>query len=148
MSDSYKDLVIRYNRGSLSSKEELRKRKALYINTNLLGISNEVIVYGYTENMSDLINYISNEVVSIKSTKTYTNSIILDAFSSATIEGARTTVEEVRKNFSNPQTKSDKMVINTIKTHHFVYNNKITSSNIRTIWESLTQEFRRKYYIS
>ena len=51
MSDSYKNLVKRSIRGSLLAKEELDRRKALYISTNLVGISNEIIVYRYTKNI-------------------------------------------------------------------------------------------------
>lgn len=138
MSESYKNLVKRSIRGSLLAKEELNIRKVLYINTNLLGISNETIVYRYTKSMDDLINYINSQINNIKSNKTYMDVITLDAFSSATIEGARTTVEKVRKNFNCPKTKSDKMVVNTIKAQHLAYSNGITNSNIRNIWNELT----------
>ena len=42
------------------------------------------------------------------------DTILLDAWSSATIEGARTTVAKVRQSFDNPKTKDDRMVINTV----------------------------------
>ena len=81
MSDSYKDLVIRYNRGSLSSKEELRKRKALLdINLKnlvvLRGINDSLICYYSSleesefsyNNMIDItpfIEYMLNVLVSV-----------------------------------------------------------------------------------
>ena len=39
-----------------------------------------------------------------------TESILIEGFYSATIEGAKTTVEKVKQSFNNPQNKSDKMV--------------------------------------
>lgn len=71
---------------------------------------------------------------------TYTDNILLDSFHSATIEGARTTIEQVRKSLINPKTKSDKMVANNVKVLNYVYNGtKITDDNIRQLWEMLVQ---------
>lgn len=71
---------------------------------------------------------------------TCTDSILLDSFHSATIEGARTTIEQVRKSLVNPKTKSDKMVANNAKVLNYVYNGtKITDDNIRQLWEMLIQ---------
>lgn len=61
--------------------------------------------------------------------------ILLDAWSSATIEGARTTVEQVKQSFQNPKTKDDKMVVNTIAGCNFAYAEPITQHNIRKLWE-------------
>ena len=46
------------------------------------------------------------------------DTILLDAWSSATIEGARTTVQRVRECFDNPKTKDDRMMVNTIAGSH------------------------------
>lgn len=66
-----------------------------------------------------------------------TDIIVLDAWASATIEGARTTVQQVRQSFTQPKTKDDRMVINTVKAANFAYRNPITSKNIRKLWESI-----------
>ena len=63
--------------------------------------------------------------------------ILLDAWSSATIEGARTTVQRVKDCFANPKTKDDRMVVNTIAGSHFAYAHPITPQNIRTLWEKV-----------
>lgn len=64
--------------------------------------------------------------------------ILLDAYSSATIEGARTTVAKVRKSFDNPnRTKDDVMVINTIAASDYAYKYPITAKNIRRLWEKV-----------
>lgn len=65
------------------------------------------------------------------------DSILLDAWSSATIEGARTTVEQVLAHFENPKTKDDRMVINTIAGSNYAYTHPITEANIRKLWEKV-----------
>ena len=63
--------------------------------------------------------------------------ILLDAWSSATIEGAQTTVEKVRESFDNPRTKDDRMVINIIEGSNYAYGRPITSKNIRKLWDKI-----------
>lgn len=94
------------------------------------------ITYTYDEN---LLQKAKKLLLNIKAQKhTYTESILFDSFHSATIEGARTTIEQVRKSLTNPKTKSDKMVANNVKVLNYVYNGtKITDDNIRQLWEIL-----------
>lgn len=63
--------------------------------------------------------------------------ILLDAWSSATIEGARTTVQQVRAHFDNPKTRDDRMVINTVAGSNYAYAHPITSKSIRKLWEKV-----------
>lgn len=65
------------------------------------------------------------------------DTILLDAWSSATIEGARTTVQRVIDHFENPKTKDDRMVVNTIAGSNYAFNNPITEKNIRKLWEKI-----------
>lgn len=65
------------------------------------------------------------------------DTILLDAWSSATIEGARTTVEKVRQSFDNPKSRDDRMVINTIAGSNYAYDRPITERNIRRLWEKI-----------
>lgn len=65
------------------------------------------------------------------------DTILLDAWSSATIEGARTTVAQVKKSFTSPETKDDKMVVNTTRGCHYAYGHSITQKNIRRLWETV-----------
>lgn len=64
--------------------------------------------------------------------------IVLDAHSSATIEGARTTVARVRACFDCPITKDDRMVVNTVIGSKYAYNRPVTQKNLRTLWETVT----------
>lgn len=67
------------------------------------------------------------------------DTILLDAWSSATIEGARTTVQQVRAHFHNPKNKDDRMVINTIAGSNYAYQHPITEDNIRKLWEIVVE---------
>lgn len=66
------------------------------------------------------------------------DTILLDAWSSATIEGARTTVERVKQSFADPKTKDDRMVINTISGSNYAYGRPISHRNIRRLWDTVT----------
>lgn len=126
-------MIVSANRGSSSVKLELEKRS--YINTGLVGLNGESVVFRYSDDVNLCIDYIKNEINNIRHDKSYTESILLDSFSSSTIKGARTTVENVKWCISSSVTKSDKMVVNVIKCQNYVYNNSITRNNIRFIWE-------------
>lgn len=63
--------------------------------------------------------------------------LLLDAYASATIEGARTTVAQVRRSFDNPKTKDDRMVINAITGSDYAYKYPITEKNIRRLWDKV-----------
>lgn len=67
------------------------------------------------------------------------DTIVLDAWSSATIEGARTTVAQVKRSFANPQTKDDRMVVNTIVASNYAYEHPIGQGNIRLLWEKVVE---------
>lgn len=69
-----------------------------------------------------------------------TDTILLDAHASATIEGARTTVARVRNSINDPRTKDDKMVVNSVQGCHFAYGQPITQGNIRTLWDIVVED--------
>ena len=139
MSFSYKNLVNRANRGSVDANKELVKRSSCYVSTGLFGINGEKIVIRESDEIIENCNYILNEIKCIKTDDTVSESILIDSLSSATIEGARTTVDNVKKVFNNPISKSDKMVVNAVKAQNQAYNNGINNNNIRNIWEQLVE---------
>jgi len=49
------------------------------------------------------------------------DTVLLDSFHSATIEGARTTIENVKNAINAPKSKSDIMVVNNMKALDKVY---------------------------
>lgn len=67
-----------------------------------------------------------------------TDYVILDAWSSATIEGARTAVAKVKESFAKPISKDDKMAVNAIRGSNYAYGRPITQKNLRTLWERVT----------
>lgn len=135
MENSYKNLITRASRGSESAKSELLSRQSSYKDTKLSGLAGEKVVSRYTDFLAESDKFIYKEIRNIGSKLKVKDSIMLDCFSSATIEGARTTVEKVKQVFNAPVSKDDKMVINTIKAQNLVYNSGISDNNIRNIWE-------------
>lgn len=138
MEGSYKNLVNAAMRGSLRAKLELNQRS--YVNTGLVGINDESIVYRITDEIETYISYIDSSIDSVKSNKNFVDSVLLDSYSSATIEGAQTTVENVKRCIESPVTKSDKMVVNTLICQCLVYDKGIYKSSIRSIWEKLVED--------
>lgn len=66
------------------------------------------------------------------------DTVLLDSFHSATIEGARTTVENVRRSLEDPKSKSDRMVVNNMKALNKVYSGwQLTEKNLRGLWEEI-----------
>lgn len=63
------------------------------------------------------------------------DTVLFESFHSATIEGARTTIESVKKSLNEPKSKSDIMVVNNMKALDKVYSGfKINDSSIRELW--------------
>lgn len=90
--------------------------RPLYLEkTGLKGINGKDLVYvtfivnPQIEQLKELYTQVTlNE-------QAYKDNIILDSFHSATIEGARTTVDNVKRAMSEkPKSKDDKMVVNSI----------------------------------
>lgn len=69
-----------------------------------------------------------------------TSVILLDAHSSATIEGAHTTVERMKKCLQDPVTKDEIMVANTYKACMYAYNHQIEETNIRELWDIIVND--------
>jgi len=66
------------------------------------------------------------------------DTVLLDSFHSATIEGARTTIESVKKSVLAPKSKSDRMVVNTMKALDMVYSGfAVHDGSIRELWEQI-----------
>lgn len=143
MYESIHSLQIKANRGSKSALDEINKRKKAICNIQLTGIHDEKIVFSLCSDIVDKLYYIDNNIINIDTNKSIMKKqIIIDSYSSATIEGARTTVENVIKALSNknnkPLDKSNQMVINTVKACNIAYKNEITIDNIRNIWDVIT----------
>ncbi len=128
-------LKVKADAGIEKAKQEIRSRKHNRMILPLHGIAGEQICVSLTNEIISAVQTV--EVVYQKVTRKnkVQDMILLDAFHSATIEGARTTVDHVKKAFLEPKSRDDKMVVNTVKGCDYAYQNQINERNIRNLWE-------------
>lgn len=140
MYESYEKLRIKEKAGIESAARELQYRKKHRELLSLHGLQNMAIYMVQTEEIQRHLDSIERLYQKVSSEKKVKEIILLDAFHSATIEGARTTVEDVRRAYEKPKSKDDKMVVNTIHGMSYAYENQITIDNIRKLWEIVTKD--------
>lgn len=140
MYESYDILKIKEKAGIISAIQELQYRKIHREQVLLKGLQDTSIYMVLTEEIRNKLDSIDNLYGQVSGEKKVKDIILLDAFHSATIEGARTTVENVRKAYDKPKTKDDKMVVNTIHAMNYAYENPISMENIRELWEIVTND--------
>lgn len=119
---------------------EIVYRQNHRIDLGLKGISNEILTFVPMQPIMLQIDTIkllySNLLVTDSVCK---ENIILDSYYSCTIEGARTTVENVKKAIkSNPSTKDDKMVVNSISGLYYSFNNELNIDTLIETWKIVT----------
>lgn len=137
MFDTIQKLKYRASAGIVQAQEELNSRLNDRMELPLPGLHGEKLyLTGVTalREKAAVLNAMYEKLPAHRGVK---DTILLDAWSSATIEGARTTVEKVRNSFENPKTKDDRMVINTIAGANYAYGRPITSKNLRKLWEKI-----------
>lgn len=137
MLDTIQKLEYHVRANIPGAKDELHRRLTDRVKLPLCGLNGESL---YLTGMSELRNKVSKLdtfYAQLPAHRGVKDTILLDAWSSATIEGARTTVQQVRDHFKNPKTKDDRMVINTIAGTNYAYNHPITARNIRALWEKV-----------
>ena len=138
--ESLNELKYKVEHGSDDAKDEIARRLSSIKNIEITGINGEkVLLTGY-DNLCRKCSWVDKFYRSVNVKSVGIASILLDSYSSATIEGAVTTVEHVKSCFDSPKTKDDKMVVNTVKGCIYAYNNKITEKNLRELWEIVTNE--------
>lgn len=132
-------LKIKADAGIETAVWEIKKREQDMKILPLSGISGEKICLMMTEELMNTVQNLQMIYKKVSKKNKVKDIILLDAYHSATIEGARTTVENVRNTFSKPKTKDDKMVINTVKGCNYAYQNLIDEASIRTLWEIVVE---------
>lgn len=105
--ESYDILKIKEKAGILSATQELQYRKIHKELVPLQGLESTLIYMVLTEEIKNKLISIDNLCGKINSNHKVKDVILLDAYHSATIEGARTTVENVLKVYDRPKTKDD-----------------------------------------
>ena len=140
MYESYKSLKIKEKYGDSSASNEIHRRMSLRHKISLHGINNEAMYIVLTEEITEQLKTIAKLYAAVTDTAKISEVILLDAYHSATIEGARTTVENVRKSYEHPDTKDDKMVVNTILAMNYAYEHVIAQDNMRRLWEIIVKD--------
>lgn len=114
--DSISELLRKKNLG-LDVKDELKNRKLNVVKTGLKGIHGEELIYTSTNSLRDKLSVLGNLYKKILNNDSVISkeTILIEGYYSATIEGARTTVDYVKNCFSNPKGKDERMVVNTYK---------------------------------
>ena len=135
MYESLFKLKIKADAGIESAKEELKRREQSRIELPLSGINGESINVSLTDEIISKIELVQTIYQKVSKKHKTRDIILLDAFHSATIEGARTTVDNVKKVFSEPKSKDDRMVVNTVKACDFAYQTSISTENLRELWD-------------
>ena len=137
MWDTIQKLEYRAKANLSQAKEELNDRLLDRLELPIPGLSGERLFLTGISKLREKAAELEQIYQQLPDTSGMTDIIVLDAWASATIEGARTTVQQVRQSFTQPKTKDDRMVINTVKASNFAYRNPVTQKNIRRLWESI-----------
>ncbi len=140
MYESYKSLKIKEKYGDASASSEINRRLSSRQEISLHGLNNEAIYLVITEDMTEQLKTIASLYAAVTNTAKVSEVILLDAYHSATIEGARTTVDKVRASYEHPDTKDEKMVVNTMLAMNYSYMHIITSDNMRELWEIIVKD--------
>ena len=139
MLDSIQKLTYRVKANIPNAAVELKERLCDRRELPLAGIHGERL---YLTSVSQLEQRAAQLQVLYGQLPTFRNSsdnILLDAWASASIEGARVSLSQVKENLSNPQTGDDKMVVNAVRGSNYAYGRPITQKNLRTLWEKVTE---------
>ena len=135
MWDTIKKLEYRAQANLPGAKEELSSRLTDRMELPLSGLLGEKLYLTGVSQLKSKAAELDILYRQLPEHRGVRDTILLDAWSSATIEGARTTVAKVRESFDNPKTKDDRMVINTVNGSNYAYGRPITPRNIRRLWE-------------
>lgn len=122
------------------AKEYLEKRVSDCIQLPMKGLHGEVLKLTGLAELKEKTVALNSMYEATKTIRGTQDVILLDAWSSATIEGARTTVAQVVASASNPKTKDDKMVLNTIKGSNYAFKVPITEKNLRHLWKTVVAD--------
>lgn len=137
MWDTIQKLRFRAGANILDAQEELNTRLNDCMELPLPGIHGERLFLTNVSGLRKRAAELTKIYESLPDHHGVQDTILLDAWSSATIEGARTTVAQVKKSLSNPRTKDDRMVVNAMIASKYAYERPITGGNIRRLWETV-----------
>ena len=137
MWETIQKLRYRAKAGISVAQDELNLRLSDRMVLPLKGIHGEKLCLTAAEKLLERAKELDAEYSKLPVHRGVKDIILLDAYSSATIEGARTTVAQVKARLSDPQTKDDRMVVNTIKAANYAFEHPVTEENIRRLWDKI-----------
>ena len=116
-------------------EEQLRDRREL----PLAGIHGERLYLTGATKLEWRATQLRTMYEQLPDCKNVTENILLDAWASASIEGANVSLTQVKQHLGNPQTKDERMVVNAVRGSNHAYGRPITRKNLRTLWERVTE---------
>ncbi len=138
--DTFEKLEYRIRAGISEAKEEKMRRLSDRVKLPLVGLNGEDIYITDLKKLEHKAQLLRKVYADVPEEYRVTSVILLDAHSSATIEGAHTTVERMEKCLDAPETKDEVMVANTYKGCMYAYDHQIEESNIRELWDIIVKD--------
>ena len=139
MLDTIQKLTYRAKANILNAVVELEERLCDRRELPLAGIHGERL---YLTGVSQLEQRAAQLQVLYGQLPVYRNpvdNILLDAWASASIEGAKVSLPEVKENLSNPKNRDQNMIVNVVRGSNYAYGRPITQKNLRLLWEKVTE---------
>ena len=115
MWDTIRKLQNRAKANVPGAKAELEERLHDRVELPLLGISGEQLYLTAASKLEERAIQLHEMYDQLPNSRGVTDYVILDAWSSDTIAGARTTVARVKESFAKPISKDDNMVVNAVR---------------------------------
>lgn len=132
--DTFEKLEYKIKAGIKEASIEKEMRLKDRIELPLEGLHGEKLyITGYSE-LEKKVKNIKAMYENVPESYRVVAVVLLDAHSSATIEGAHTTVDRMKECLESPESKDEIMVANTFKGCMYAYDNSISSENIRALW--------------
>lgn len=138
--DTFEKLDYRIEAGIKEAEDEKTRRLSDRIILPLEGLNGEEIYVTDLKKLNHKAQQLRKVYADVPEGCRVTSVILLDAHSSATIEGAHTTVERMKKCLQAPVTKDEIMVANTYKGCMYAYDHRIEETNIRELWEIIVKD--------
>lgn len=140
MLESIFQLSYKARAGLVDARNEIRNRVTQRVELPLEGLFGERLCLTASDELEQKAVAIRQLYDRVPHRNKAKDVILLDAWSSATIEGARTTVDRVSKSFEHPDSKDEKMVVNAVRGSNYAFRTPITQKNIRRLWEIVVKD--------
>lgn len=138
--DTFEKLEYRIKAGIEEAKNEKKRRLEDRVKLPLVGLNGEEIFVTDLKKLTEKAQQLRKVYADVPEELRVASVILLDAHSSATIEGAHTTVERMKKCLQDPETKDEIMVANTYKGCLYAYEHRIEEANIRELWDIIVKD--------